>query len=221
MMAAESEFITVAILEDDPATLEYLTDFFSRADRCEVAFACSTLADANEALKTASADICLVDIRLPDGSGLEFIAPFKEKTGGKALILTVLGDKATVLLAFEFGASGYLLKDTPPDQIISDIRALLRGGNPISPQIATHLLELLKPRPAAEPAEKMAGALSERERDVLRMFSRGLSYKEAARSLDISPHTIADHVKSIYSKMKVHSRNEAVFEAVQQGWLSL
>lgn len=220
-MAAEGDVTAIAILEDDPATLEYLTQLFTNADGFSVAFACATLAEANAALATQSADLCLVDIRLPDGSGLEFVAPFKEKTGGKALVLTMLGDKATVLLAFEFGASGYLLKDTPGEQILNDIRALMRGGNPISPQIATHLLALLNARPAAEPSSQAATALSEREREVLRMFSRGLSYKETARSLDISPHTIADHVKSIYSKMKVHSRNEAVFEAVQQGWLSL
>lgn len=220
-MEVEGDDTAIAILEDDPETLEYLAGLFSKADGFSVAFACTTLAEANAALATKTADLCLVDIRLPDGSGLDFVAPFKEKTGGKALVLTMLGDKATVLLAFEFGASGYLLKDTPGEQILNDIRALMRGGNPISPQIATHLLELLNARPTVETTGHTATILSEREREVLRMFSRGLSYKETARSLDISLHTVADHVKSIYGKMKVHSRNEAVFEAVQQGWLSL
>lgn len=220
-MAADDETIAIAILEDDPETLEYLVGIFSRAHGFSVAFACSTLAEANKALETRSADICLVDIRLPDGSGLEFIAPFKRKTGGKALILTVLGDRSSVLLAFEFGASGYLLKDTQPDQVITDIRALWRGGSPISPQIATHLLELLNDRRASSVSEPTVNLLSGREQEVLAMFSRGLSYKDAAVALGISSHTIADHVKSIYAKMDVHSRNQAVFEAVRQGWLSL
>jgi DNA-binding NarL/FixJ family response regulator len=123
------------------------------------------------------------------------------------------------LLAFEFGASGYLLKDTPPDQILRDIRALHAGGNPISPQIATHLLTMLNQD--AVKTESVANVLTPRERDVLLMFSRGLSYRETASALTVSPHTISDHVKAIYAKMKVHSRNEAVFEAVQNGWLDL
>ena len=184
-----------------------------------VAFACASLTDARRAIKMAYADICLVDIRLPDGNGLDFISEFSVATGGRSLILTVLGDKASVLLAFEFGASGYLLKDTPPDQILRDIRALHAGGSPISPQAATHLLGMLGQNESK--AGQVANILTPRERDVLQMFSRGLSYRETASALNVSQHTITDHVKAIYSKMRVHSRNEAVFEAVQNGWLDL
>lgn len=211
--------IAVGILEDDPATLEYLTQLLEDAEGFHVAFACARISDARRSIETTHADICLVDIKLPDGNGLEFIRQFANATGGRSLILTVLGYRASVLLAFEFGASGYLLKDTPPDQIIRDIRALHAGGNPISPQIATHLLGMLNRSDAK--ATEVSNVLIPRERDVLLMFSRGLSYREAASALDISQHTIADHVKAIYSKMSVHSRNEAVFEAVQNGWLDL
>ncbi|BCA60704.1 response regulator [Sphingomonas sp. HMP6] len=211
--------IAVGVLEDDPATREYLTLLIEETDGFHVAFACERIVDARRAIETTLADICLVDIKLPDGNGLDFIRHFADATGGRSLILTVLGDKASVLLAFEFGASGYLLKDTPPDQIIRDIHALHAGGNPISPQIATHLLGMLS-RPDAK-ATEVANILTPRERDVLLMFSRGLSYRETGSALDISQHTIADHVKAIYSKMSVHSRNEAVFEAVQNGWLDL
>lgn len=218
-MNGRERAITVGILEDDPATREYLTHLLTEADGFSVAFACGCIADAHKAIETASADICLVDIRLPDGNGLEFIRHFGDATGGRSLILTVLGDKASVLLAFEFGASGYLLKDTPPDQILRDIRALHAGGSPISPQAATHLLGMLARDDAKSP--RVANVLTPRERDVLLMFSRGLSYRETASALNVSQHTITDHVKAIYSKMSVHSRNEAVFEAVQNGWLDL
>ena len=103
--------IAVGILEDDPATREYLAQLLRTAEGISVAFACASIADARLAIKTASADICLVDIKLPDGNGLDFIRQFGAATGGRSLILTVLGDKASVLLAFEFGASGYLLKE--------------------------------------------------------------------------------------------------------------
>jgi DNA-binding NarL/FixJ family response regulator len=220
-MADEQKIISVGILEDDSDTREFLSELFRNESGFDVAFACETLAEALLAVETQRPDVALIDIRLPDGTGLEFIEPYKRITNGRALILTVLGDRASVLLAFEFGASGYLLKDTAPAQIIADIRALVRGGSPISPQAATHLLGLLEARASRSPATPIDNILTGRERDVLTMFSRGLSYKETARMLGISNHTIADHVKSIYAKMKVHSRNEAVFEAVQNGWLDL
>jgi DNA-binding NarL/FixJ family response regulator len=210
----------IAILEDDDATRDYLSELLEQTPGFEIAFACDTLAEAKAALKSNSADVALVDIKLPDGVGLDFIRPFVTKTGGRALILTVLGDRASVLLAFEFGASGYLLKDTPPEQIVRDIQALVDGGAPISPQAATHLLALIdnveKPKPDAT-----ENILTARERDVLTLFSRGLSYKETAAALGVSAHTINDYVKAIYAKMQVHSRNEAIFEAVQNGWLEL
>jgi DNA-binding NarL/FixJ family response regulator len=211
--------IRVAILEDDGDMREYLETMLSTAPGFAVAFSCETLCEAHSALADCSgADVALVDIKLPDGVGLDFIGPFHKATSGRALILTVLGDKASVLLAFEFGASGYLLKDTPAEQILRDIRALVEGGTPISPQAATHLLSIIDAGVKQKPSDNI---LTARERDVLIMFSRGLSYKEAGAALGVSPHTINDFVKSIYAKMQVHSRNEAIFEAVQNGWLEL
>jgi DNA-binding NarL/FixJ family response regulator len=219
-MSEASQPTRIAILEDDETTRDYLAEMLGQTPGFEIAFACETLAEANAALELCSADVALVDIKLPDGVGLDFIQPFIAKTGGRALILTILGDKASVLLAFEFGASGYLLKDTPPEQIVRDIRALVDGGVPISPQAATHLLSLIEGAEKPKP-EATENILTARERDVLILFSRGLSYKETASALGVSAHTINDYVKAIYTKMQVHSRNEAIFEAVQNGWLEL
>jgi DNA-binding NarL/FixJ family response regulator len=219
-MNAADRSIRVAIVEDDGPTRRFLTRLFENADGFEVAFAADCVAAAQAALAEADADVALVDIRLPDGTGLDFIDPFVTKTRGKALILTVLGDRASVMLAFEFGASGYLLKDTPPQQILRDVRALILGGCPISPQAAAHLLSLVKPA-AAEAPDLPGNILTARECDVLTMFAKGLSYQEAAGVLNLSVHTIGDHVKAIYRKMQVRSRSEAVFEAVQNGWLDI
>ena len=210
--------IRVAILEDDTPARKFYARLFEKDHGFELAFAAANVAEANAALPGAMVDVALVDIRLPDGNGLEFIAPFIAETGGKALILTVLGDRASVMLAFEFGASGYLLKDTPPEQILRDIRALIHGGCPISPQAAAHLLSLVTSMPSAAP-DQPDNILTPRECDVLTMFAKGLSYQDAAAALDLSVHTIGDHVKRIYRKMQVRSRSEAVFEAVQNGWL--
>lgn len=218
MTGATPPVIRVAILEDDAPARKFYANLFVREPGFELAFAAANVAEAQAALPGAKVDVALVDIRLPDGNGLEFIAPFLAETGGKALILTILGDRASVMLAFEFGASGYLLKDTPPKQILRDIRALIHGGCPISPQAAAHLLSLVAP--AKTPAlGQPDNILTPRECDVLTMFAKGLSYQDAAAALELSVHTIGDHVKRIYKKMQVRSRSEAVFEAVQNGWL--
>jgi DNA-binding NarL/FixJ family response regulator len=217
-VSADPPIIRVAILEDDAPARKFYGRLFEKEPGFELVFAAATVAQAQAALPGAKVDVALVDIQLPDGNGLEFIAPFMAETAGKALILTVLGDRASVMLAFEFGASGYLLKDTPPDQILRDIRALVHGGCPISPQAAAHLLSLVA---AVEPStpDQPDNILTPRECDVLTMFAKGLSYQDAAKALDLSVHTIGDHVKRIYKKMQVRSRSEAVFEAMQNGWL--
>lgn len=217
--------ITLGILEDDVDTRDYLQSYLAAQSDFKITFSTGLLAEALNAIAVEAPAIALVDIRLPDGSGLDFVRAYRSAGGGRALMLTVLGDRTSVLLAFECGASGYLLKDTPVERIAEDIRALLAGGTPISAQAAAHLLALVQSNHAAgiqvsdvAPAPNL---LTPRELDVLTMFSRGLTYRETGKTLAMSGHTVSDHVKSIYAKMAVHSRNEAVFEAVQNGWLKL
>jgi DNA-binding NarL/FixJ family response regulator len=212
--------IKIGLLEDDEPTRIYLTKLFQSDPGFEVCFSVGTLAAANQAIIGHRLDVALVDIRLPDGTGLDFIATATANSDCRVLILTVLGDRTSVLLAFEFGASGYLLKDTPPAQILSDVRALIAGGCPISPGAATHLLSLVNIQGGTKPPP-VETILTARETEVLSMFSKGMSYRETASILGLSVHTIADYVKSIYGKMQVRSRSEAVFEAVQNGWLDM
>lgn len=220
-MTATRETI-VGILEDDDDMRTYLSRIIEDTDGMRVGFAAALVSEARDSISETTIDICLVDLQLPDGNGLDFVADLKEKSDAKILILTVLGDKTSVLLALQAGANGYLLKDTMPDQIRRDIRSTLDGGNPISPQAATHLLQIFQTPPVkrGKKPDELA-SLTQREVDILTMFSKGLSYKETANALNISRHTVSDYVKSIYKKLSVHSRNEAIFEAVQQGWLDL
>ena len=219
------EPITIGILEDDEDTRAYLETYLARQADFAITFSTGRLAEAVSALDGGTPAIALVDIRLPDGNGLDFVRAFRAAGDGRALMLTVLGDRTTVLLAFECGASGYLLKDTPVERIAHDIRELVAGGTPISAQAASHLLALVQSGPpvgkAAAASAPIANLLTPRELDVLTMFSRGLTYRQTAETLGMSGHTVSDHVKAIYAKMAVHSRNEAVFEAVQNGWLQL
>jgi DNA-binding NarL/FixJ family response regulator len=210
----------IAILEDDEDLRAYLAGIVAEAEGLEVAFSEGTVAGACRRCDDTPFDLCLVDLKLPDGSGLDFVAHMKRVRPAKTLILTVLGDRVSVLVALKAGADGYLLKDTPPELLRRDIRATLDGETPLSPQAATYLLEVWKGAAADLVPSDGSEGLTAREVEVLRLFSRGLSYREAADILKISQHTIGDHVKAIYRKLSVHSRSEAVFEARQLGLIS-
>lgn len=208
----------IGILEDDADLRAWLCSEIDAGEGMSIAASCGTLADAIKCEKQAAADLWLVDINLPDGSGLDFIASLDRDSSAKTLILTVLGDRQTVIQALRSGADGYLLKDTPPDELRRFVHLTLAGETPISPKAATYLLGLVRGPEPRDASEELPD-LSERELEILRLFSRGLSYREAAQTLGISEYTVGDHVKSIYRTMAVHSRAEALFEARQLGLL--
>ncbi len=165
------------------------------------------------ALIALSPDLFLMDIGLPDGSGYDLVPDIKAQSGAKALIISAFGDRDTVVRALSAGADGYLLKDSTPEQVLDGIAITLDGGAPVSPAAAVYLIELLRqPAPSGPAAAELPedGRLTAREIDLLQAFASGCSYKEAARTLGISPHTVGNHVKSIYRKLEVRSRSEAL-----------
>jgi DNA-binding NarL/FixJ family response regulator len=211
---------TVGILEDDPLFRDELVRIIANdpGNGCLLApvFACETVNECKRCFAATLPDLMLVDMNLPDGSGLEIIRQVKA-AGKMSLMLTMLGDRASVLSALEEGAQGYLLKDTPSAQIRSAICETLAGHSPISSAAASHLLGLIR---RAEPPETNTEKLTERELAILHMISRGLSYAETAQAAGISVHTVGDHIKSIYRKLDVNSKSEAIHEARSLGWLS-
>lgn len=213
---------SIGILEDDDVLRHYLATIIESADDFEVAFASARISDALEASNKSWVDACLVDLDLPDGSGIEFTKELKSRGSAKILILTVLADRKSVLTALKAGADGYLLKDSQPYDIVASLESVLAGETPISPQAAKFLLKTFTEVSNAVSIDRSSRleALTERERDTLVMFERGLSYKETAEALGVSHNTVRTHVKSIYSKLNVSSRNEALFEARQEGLLS-
>lgn len=220
-MTMTSDSILIGVLEDDAVMRDYLRHTIAQEDGFELAFAAASLAEAHTALQTGAApDICLVDLQLPDGTGTEFVEALSSRGPCKALILTVLGDRVSVMKSIESGADGYLLKDSQPELIVQHIRDTIRGASPMSAQAASHLLALVREQKESKaPLEK--SVLTDRETEILGLFAKGLSYDEAAQLMGISPHTVRDHVKSIYRKMDVRSKSEAVFEAVHMGWINI
>ena len=214
----------IAIVEDDATVREHFIEIVSGQDGLDLAGVAPSLARARDLLsQTQKPDLVLLDIGLPDGSGLDFISEIRTKCDAKILIVTSFGDRETVVDAIRSGADGYLLKDSSVSQILDGIEATLAGGAPVSAAAAVYLLDRLRHGSAfdvEQVAEEDAG-LTPREVELLELFAKGESYKDAARSLGISPLTVGNHVKSIYRKLAVHSRGEAVYEAIKTGQLKI
>jgi DNA-binding NarL/FixJ family response regulator len=215
-MAAEPPR-TIGIVEDDPAVMRFFAAVIGQDSMLSIAFEASTLAAARTAWGAFRPSLCLVDLGLPDGSGIDLVRDFKAASETRVLVTTVLGDRATVMAALNAGADGYILKTSSAPEMLAHIQQTLDGFTPISPQVATYLLHALRPEPVDRRTTEEGETLTAREIELLAIFARGLTYSETAHALGISPNTVRDFVKKIYAKLKVHSRSEALFEAQTLG----
>ena len=218
----------IAVLDDDPAIREHFTEIVTSNSSYDLCGSAPTIARMRDIVVTKSPDLVLLDIGLPDGSGIDLIPFVKQQCAAKVLMVTSFGDRDTVVEAIEAGADGYLLKDSTPAAILEGIAATLAGGAPLSPSAAAYLLDRLKAQSSGPGSGSGSvnrkdehASLTPREVELLELFARGHSYKLASRELGISPLTIGNHVKSIYRKLAVHSRGEAVYEAVKRGQLQI
>lgn len=209
----------VAIVEDDVVLGQALAEAVRASDGLELRGVAETLADGMSLVRTG-VDVLLVDLALPDGSGLSLIDFAHREIGCKVLVISVLGDVRNVVTAIEYGASGYLLKGADTLQVSKALSTVLAGGAPISPGVAGHILSRI--RGAARANEHSPGfKLTAKEVVILEHLAKGLSFKEVAQAEQISHYTVGDHVKAIYRKLAVNSRSEAVFEAMRAGVIRL
>jgi len=213
--------ISVALVEDDDGARARLVASICAEPTMRLAGDWRTGAEALAHLATEAPDVLLVDLGLPDMSGLEVVrATAARHAQCDILVVTVFGDEETVLAALEAGARGYLLKGAASRDIREDIRELRHGGSPLSPVIARQVLKRLQGRAArAAPADNAEALLTAREHEILNAIARGFSYAETARLLGISIQTVHTHLKHVYRKLAVHSKTEAVFEADKRGLL--
>jgi DNA-binding NarL/FixJ family response regulator len=217
----------IFVLEDDPRLRARLVALIEKTGGFRVSGQAGNVADGLSSLShlVAMPDICLIDLGMPDGSGLDVVRAIKARSDAKVLIFTVFGDQNSVISALEAGADGFVLKDSRDVELIDALHATLQGGSPISAAAAAHLLRRLRtPVPAtATPAigNDQNYGLTKRELQTLELLARGFPQREVAGMMNVSPHTVGAHVKSIYAKMAVNSRSEAVFEAVQSGLIDL
>ncbi len=222
--ADTADTITILLVEDDAPTCWRLQDALVKADY-EVRTA-GTLGEARAALVDRAPRVLLTDLRLPDGHGVELIRETRQRwPETEIMVISALGDEESVISAITVGATGYLLKDAFPTDIATTVRDLVAGHSPISASIARFIVRRTQgATAAAEPPPGPAlntAKLTPREIDILWGIAKGFSYAEIASHLGLSRQTVPGHIKNIYRKLEVHTRGEAVFEAVQQGLIKL
>ncbi len=212
--------INVLIVEDDTHTRERLAGVVAREPRFALQAVAGGLQQAREVLDRQLPTVVLLDLELPDGNGVSLIHHLQRAApAAQVLVISVMGDERSVLGAIEAGAGGYLLKDSSDRDVVAAIDQLLDGGAPLSPVIAVHLMRRLQ-APTRQPAREQGPRLSERELELLKLITKGLSYEEVGQVMGLRYNTVASYAKELYRKLQVHSRAEAVFEATQLGLVS-
>lgn len=219
-----SSLIRVALVEDDAEFQKALSDSISAASDMVLLKVAATRAGGLQMLEEMVADVLLVDLGLPDGSGIDVIQAAHQKWPRcNIMVSTTFGDEQHVLRSLEAGAVGYLLKDSAPEKMVLEIRSLYAGGSPISPLIARQILLRFHPaEPAYTPSATAhpQATLSARELEVLKLITKGFTYDEIAALMLVSRQTVMTYVRRIYFKLKVNSKIEAIEEARNQGLLA-
>ncbi|SCX69011.1 response regulator transcription factor [Variovorax sp. EL159] len=222
--------IHVVIVEDDPCFSDALSKVVRDAPDMHLAGIASTRAAGLAMLQGPPADVLLVDLGLPDGSGIDIIrAAAQQWPSCSIMVSTNFGDEMHVMQSIEAGAAGYLLKDSSPTKTVDEIRSLASGGSPISPLIARQVLERFRQGVSgsgtatssqAAPAGSDSAPLSAREKEVLDLITKGFTAHEIAKLMQLSHFTVRTFVRRIYTKLKVTSKAEAIYEARTQGILA-
>jgi len=199
--------VTVAIVEDDAILRGSLTKLLSNARGVRCAGACASGEEALQKLPALKPDVVLMDLNLPQMSGIDCIRKLKEllpKT--PVIVLTVYEDSEHIFRALKAGASGYLLKRSEPDEVLDAIKDASEGGAPMSSQIARRVVRSFH-EPNSGGTEV---GLTERENEILTYLSKGFANKEIADKMNISVPTVRTHLRHIYEKLHVRSRTEAI-----------
>lgn len=206
--------ITVSIVEDNEQLRGTLARVISRAEDFVCVGQHATAEAALENLPKETPQVVLMDINLPGMNGVECVRRLKQLLPEtQVMMLTAYEDTENIFNSLAAGASGYMLKRTPRDELLAAIREVQRGGSPMTTHIARKVVQsFIKPVAAPEATHE----LSEREREVLDLLSQGLMYKEISDRLGISFETVRTYIRRIYEKLQVRTRTEAVAKALRR-----
>lgn len=216
------EAVNVLIVEDDDLVRNRIVDALA-VDPSYRLHVAATFAEAWSMFCAEDMQILLTDLQLPDGSGLDLIRRARQHCETiEIMVISILGDETSVMSAIVLGANGYLLKDAFPADIAETVRELRRGHSPISASIARFIVRRTQSAEGMSVRSDLNTAgLTAREVDVLWGIAKGLSYADIAMHLGISRQTVPGYIKSVYRKLEVNTRGEAVYEALQQGLIQL
>ena len=225
MTLSDEPKLSVLVVEDCEPVAERLARILHDWPRVESVAIKSTLKQALAEIEANTIDIALVDLDLPDGSGVSAIRALRKlNPDAHSIILSALSDSHVVVDAIAAGATGYVLKDDESISVIAAITSVLEGKSPMSATIARLMVAQIQKR--TEPRETKAAPpdtalLTAREHEVLSAIARGFSYKEVANILGLSAQTVPVHVRNIYRKLESSNRSEAVYEAQVRGILKV
>lgn len=218
--------IRVCIIDDDEKIRLALQDAFEKRPELNLVGCAGTVAEGFALLERTQPDIALIDLGLGQDSGLTLISHIHQNMPNcESLVFTVFGDEAHVITSIEAGATGYITKDTHISEILKRLEMMRQGGSPISPIIARQLLNrfrqtsVVETHPGAEKSPEPV-LLSDREKEVLEMVSRGFMQSEIAEIMGVSTNTISTYVKRMYKKLAVKSRIGAINKARELGLIS-
>lgn len=216
--------IRVGLADDNPKLLQAITKGISLYEQIQLEFIAINGQEVLDNLKKKSIDVMLMDINMPVMNGIDATQKLKKKYPDiKVIMLTVFDENDKIFDSILAGASGYLLKDVKTIQIIEAIEDVLDGGAPMSPEIASRILGLLRGKSTGELQKKRADrfGLTDRELEILKEISSGAHYNQIAEKLFISPKTVRKHIENIYSKLHVHNKVEAIQLAMKHKIISV
>ncbi|MES2978883.1 MAG: response regulator transcription factor [Pseudomonadota bacterium] len=212
--------ISVVLVEDNPLHAQRYRENLALDPLLWPAGEFNCVQDAICGIERLAPDVALIDLELPDGSGLDVVRHIRRQLPDTAvMVVSIFGNERSLVNAIEAGATGYLLKDSKATDFNQSIHALRAGESPISPSLARHLLRRIELAPSV-PKAAIASPLSPRETTILNAIAQGHGIAEIGIELHISPLTVKTHVQNIYRKLEARSRQHAVYLAQQQGLLT-
>ena len=207
--------VRILLVDDHPMMRRGLRDLLAMEDDMDPVGEAGNGPDAIRLALELEPDLILLDLNMPGMDGLETLRGMRDReVDARIIMFTVSDDQTDVLQALRQGADGYLLKDMDADDLVEHVRLAARGKLALSPELTMVLAEAIRERPKT-PSQVQAANLTKREKDVLKLISKGLSNKMIARRLDIAEGTVKVHVKRLLNKLGMRSRTEAAVWVVE------
>lgn len=205
----------ILILEDVPDVKAWLEAMVQSHFTTNEIHTAATLTEALDLLKTNQYNLALLDIGLPDGSGLDALKLIKQQDEACYCVVTSIFDASEYLFtALKYGADGYILKSESTEQVAEHLKGILLGKPPLSPAVAKKMLQAFRPE------QDLTASLSPREEQILSLIAKGYNVPDAANLLAISHHTAAGYLKQVYKKLQVNNRADATLKAYELGLVS-